>query len=79
MNKTIKNEMYNIINEFERIIKINKNKIPKYYLDEDFFSDTKDKFYKNTYNNPLLYIKHIDLLQSFRKFINKYEIDIDQI
>ena len=44
MNKTIKNEMYNIINEFERIIKINKNKIPKYYLDEDFFGDTKDKF-----------------------------------
>ena len=79
MNKTIKNEMYNIINEFKRIIKMNKNKIPQYYLDEDFFGDAKDKLDKNAYNNPLLHTKYTDLLQSFGKFINKYETDIDYI
>ena len=34
---------------------------------------------KDTHNTSLLYTKYIDFLRKFGKFINKYEIDINQI
>ena len=46
MENTIKKEFYETISEFKKIIKINKSKIPEYYLDKDLFADTKDKLEK---------------------------------
>ena len=79
MKNTMKEEMYEFIKEFKRIIKINKNKIPEYYLDKNYFSITIDKLDKNIYDLDLLSIEYIDFLEEFGKVINKYEIDINQI
>ena len=75
----MKEELYQTINEFKRIIQINKDKIPKYFLNRDYFSVLIDDLDKDVYDNSLLCTKHIDFLERFGKFINKYEIDDIQI
>ena len=79
MENTIKKEFYETISEFKKIIKINKSKIPEYYLDKDLFADTKDKLEKNVYSDSMLHTKYIDLLQEFGRFINKYDINLNPI
>ena len=69
MKNKMKEEFYETINEFKRIIKINKNKIPDYYLDRDFFSTTIDNLDKNIYNTDLLHIEYIDFLMNFGKLL----------
>ena len=79
MKSTMKKEMYEFIAEFKKIIKINRDKIPEYYLDREFFYDTVNKLDKNMYNIDELHLKYIDFLNKFGDFVNEYKIDIDQI
>ena len=79
MKNSTKEEMYEFINEFKRIIQINKSKISKYFLDRDYFSELIDDLDKNLYNTSILHTKYVNFLNNFGKFINKYEIDNSQI
>ena len=75
----MKNEFYESITEFKRIIQINKDKIPKYVLERDCFNYLINDLDKDVYSVSLLCTKRIDFLEKFGKFINKYEIDNTQI
>ena len=79
MKNSIKEEMYKFIDEFKIIIQINKSKIPEYFLDRDYFSESINDLDKDLYNTSLLRTKYIDFLERFGIFINKYEIDNTQI
>ena len=79
MKNNLKTEFYETINEFKRIILINKSRIPKYFLDGDYSSNSINNLDKDVYNDNLLCTKHINFLEKFGKFINKYEIDNTQI
>ena len=72
--------IYEIHDKFKRIIQINSDKIPRYFLDEDCFSISidglKDKKHRDI---GMLIMDRIDFLKGFGKFINEYEIDHNQI
>ena len=53
--------------------------MPKYYLEEDFYEETIDKLKNNAYSSDVLSFKYINLLKHFGKFINNYQMDINQI
>ena len=69
---TLKNDIHATFKEFRRIIKINMYKKPEHY--KGIYNDYVKSYYDNN-----SYIKYVDLLRSFGKFINKYDIDINQI
>ena len=79
MKNNVKKEIYESITEFKRIIQINKDKIPKYVLDGNYFNYLINDLDKDVYSISLLCTKRIDFLEKFGKFINKYEIDNTQI
>ena len=66
MENSMKEEMYEFIAEFKKIIKINRNKIPDYYSDKDDFDDIIDMLNKVVYNDGSLHLKYIDFLESMK-------------
>ena len=72
-NKTIEKDYREIVKTYKSLIKINKNKLPKYF--EDMFDDIEDdieEYKKGHLLNANLY----SLLNDIGKFINEHEIDI---
>ena len=66
MENSMKEEMYEFIAEFKKIIKINRNKIPDYYSDKNGFDDIIDMLNKVVYNDGSLHLKYIDFLESMK-------------
>ena len=66
MENSMKEEMYEFIAEFKKIIKINRNKIPDYYSDKNDFDDIIDMLNKVVYNDGSLHLKYIDFLESMK-------------
>ena len=82
-----KNKFFEIINAHKLLIKINKDKIPKFYLDDvddgghpyGYYDDTIEELNTNGYKGSLLRIKYLNSLNNVGKFINRYDIDISCI
>ena len=87
MSEKIKNDFFEIINAHKQLIKTNKDKIPKHFLDSidddgnsyGYYADTIKKLDTNAYKGDLLRTKYLNLLNNVRKFINRYDIDISCI
>ena len=79
MLEKIKSDIFDIIKVHKQLIKINKHKIPKHFLADDYYDDTIEQLNKNDYKDDLLYIKYYDLHNKVGKFINRYDIDISCI
>ena len=79
-NKIIKSNYLEIIKAYKLLIKANIEIIPKLY--KNFYDRRTDELNSelNEYEKSgLLGIKYYNLLDSVRKFINKYNIDISTI
>ena len=79
MSEEIKSSFFEIINVHKQLIKINKDKVPKHFLTDDFYDDTIEKLKTNGYKGDLLLCKYYILLNNVGKFINRYDIDISCI
>ena len=76
----LKDKIYAVLDEFERIIKNNSDKIPSFYLNETYFSNLIKKLEEEEYNDiNKLNMDHIFLVEEFGSFIIEYEIDHNQI
>ena len=79
MEKELKSNIFEIIDANAQLIKFNQDKIPEYYLSDDYYEDTIESLNKGVYKGDLLKLKYYDLLDRVGKLINKYNIDISCI
>ena len=76
----LKSKIYEVLYEFEKIIDNNSEKIPSFYLNENYFNNLIKKLEDEEYNNiNKLNMDHIFLVEEFGSFIIEYEIDHNQI
>ena len=75
----LKDKIYAVLDESERIIKNYSNKIPSFYLNENYFHKLIKKLEDEEYNDiNKLNMDHIFLVEEFGNFIIEYEIDHNQ-
>ena len=76
----LKDKIYEVLNEFKRKIKENSDKIPSFYLNENYFCNLIEKLEDKEYNDiNKLGMKHIFLVEEFAEFIIEYGINHNQI
>ena len=77
-NETIKNNYLKVARAHIKLIKANTSKFSNYFklLDEDNNKNIRLKIYEK---NKILNFKYYNLLSSIGKFINKYNINVDEI
>ena len=78
MNITLQDEIYNNIGEFEKIIKINDNEIPKDTFSKNFLNDFKNEVDKTIDINELIKIKWC-ISNYFGMYITMCDIDTSNI
>ena len=66
----LKDKIYAVLDEFERIIKNNSDKMPSFYLNENYFNNSIKKLEDEEYNDiNKLNMDHIFLAEKFGSFI----------
>ena len=66
----LKDKIYAVLDEFERIIKNNSDKMPSFYLNENYFNNSIKKLEDEEYNDiNKLNMDHILLAEKFGSFI----------